>query len=45
MSFLVAIQRKNHSDCCKDGKSLSGNIYRSLYSALELASLSALKRM
>jgi Osmosensitive K+ channel histidine kinase len=22
--------RKNHSDCCKDGKSLSGNIYRSL---------------
>ena len=30
MSFLVAIQRKNHSDCCKDGKSLSGNIYRSL---------------
>ena len=30
MSFLVAIQRKNYSDCCKDGKSLSGNIYRSL---------------
>ena len=30
MSFLVAIQRKNHSDCCKDGKSLPGNIYRSL---------------
>ncbi len=30
MSFLVAIQRKNHSDCCKDGKSLSGNIYSSL---------------
>ena len=30
MSFLVAIQRKNHSDSCKDGKSLSGNIYRSL---------------